>query len=184
MVKRRRNTGSNSRTTKAAPKRRQGRGTSPSLKEKFQTTAIWGLGLINLALIFSLLSNFMAAPNETPLSSGLNNATENRPATQEPITVEVLNACGAPGIANEVTQFLRNHNFDVVNVGNYSGGWNLDNTLVLDRVSLSRKNALAVASVLDVNENQVVPELEESIQLKVTVLIGKDYRKLKLFSDR
>ncbi len=182
MVKRRRNTSANSRT-KSSQKRTKSRGKSPSLREKFQTTAIWGLGLINLALIFSLLSNFMAAPNETPLSSGLNNATP-PVVSQEPITVEVLNACGVNGLANEVSQFLRSHNFDVVNVGDYSGGWNLDNTLILDRVSLSRKNALSVASVLEVGDQQVIPELEESIQLKVTILIGKDYKKLKLFAQR
>lgn len=183
MVKRRRNTSANSRS-KSLQKRPKSRGKSPSLREKFQTTAIWGLGLINLALIFSLLSNFMAAPNETPLSLGLNNATGGQAEIQKPITVEVLNGCGVNGLANEVSQFLRGHDFDVVNVGDYSGGWNLDNTLILDRVSLSRKNALAVASVLEVDDEQVIPELEESIQLKVTILIGKDYKKLKLFAQR
>ncbi len=153
--------------------------TNPTLKEKVLTTAIWGLSLINIALIFSLVSNFFASPNEYPASANHPQERTVDPREQR-ITVEVLNACGVQGLANEVTQYLRNRNFDVVNVGNYST-FNLDRTLIFDRVSLNSIYAKRVAQALDVDEDQVVPELEDSMQLMVTVIIGKDYRELSLF---
>src|SRR3990172_1650476 len=151
MVRRRRYTASDSRS-KNAQRHSGKRKKNPTLKEKFLTTAIWGLSIINIALIFSIISNFFTSTNESHVSANLNSINP-VPQQQERVTVEVLNACGIQGLANEVTQYLRNNKFDVVNVGNYGGGFNLDNTLVLDRVSLSRKFALQVAEVLDIDEN-------------------------------
>lgn len=183
MVRRRRNTGKQS-GRKAAPKRSSKKsGSNQSLKERVLTTAIWGLSLLNVALIFSLVSNFFASPNEVAVSANSRVAEQSAPAAEERVTVEVLNACGVNGLANEVTQYLRDNNFDVVNVGNYST-YNLDRTLVFDRVSMSSKYAKRVASVLNVQESQVVPELEDSMQLMVTVIIGKDYKDLRLFAAK
>ncbi|MFQ5650387.1 MAG: LytR C-terminal domain-containing protein [bacterium] len=179
MVRRRRNTGRQS-PRKSPQKRGSRRSSNQSLKEKVLTTAIWGLSLINIALIFSLVSNFFASPNEFAASA---NQPQDEAVVEkdERVTVEVLNACGVQGLANDVTQYLRNHNFDVVNVGNYSS-FNLDRTLIFDRVSLSSRYARKVASVLDVDENQVVPDLEDSLHLMVTVIVGKDYKTLSLFT--
>ncbi len=146
-----------------------------SLKERFLTGGIWFLGLINLALIASLLSEYFASPNENPISTNVQNVLKN-----EIITVEVLNACGVQGLANEITQYLRKNKFDVVNIGNYKN-FDLDHTLVLDRVSLNGIYAKKVARVLGVNEKQVVPQLDDSLQLNVTVIVGKDYKHLKVY---
>ncbi len=182
MVRRRRNTGGDSNRRKSQPKRNSRKPKDPTLKERVLTTAIWGLSVINIALIFSLVSNFFSSENEVPVSANLQSEQTTERADQR-VTVEVLNACGVQGLANDVRQYLRNNNFDVVNVGNYSS-WDLDQTLIFDRVSVNRKYAEQVADVLDVNQGQVVPELDESLQLMVTVIIGKDYRRLRLFSSR
>jgi hypothetical protein len=94
-----------------------------------------------------------------------------------------LNGCGVTGLANEIGQYLRNKNFDVVDIGDYEGGWHLEQTLVLDRVSLESKYAKKVAKALGVNENSVTPNLEKSLQLMVTIIIGKDYKKLKVYKE-
>ncbi len=41
---------------------------------------------------------------------------------EDSLKVEVLNGCGKPGLAKEVTDFLRRKGFDVVNFGNYLTG--------------------------------------------------------------
>ncbi len=173
MARRRRAVRKNSRS-KSSPKRPYKRSKNKTLKERFLTTAIWGLSLINITLIFSLISNFFASEGETKLS----------PRVEEKvITVQVLNGCGVLGLANEITQYLRNKNFDVLDEGNYEGGWDLEQTLVLDRVSLESKYAKKVAKELGVNKNQVAPQLEDSVQLMVTVIIGTDYKKLKVYKE-
>lgn len=144
------------------------------------TAAIWALGLINLLLILSLSAEFFKGPIEEHTS--INRPKEPvAPVKKSVITVEVLNACGVQGLANEITQYLRDRGFDVVNVGNYQGGFDLDQTFVFDRVSLSYENAQKVAEVLGVGKSQVQPQLDDSLQLMVTVLIGKDYKKLKVY---
>lgn len=178
MVKRRRKFRQprrNSRT-QSAPRRSRRR----ALKDRVMTASIWALGLINLLLIASVASEFFKAPNEK--SASINSPSDSkRGAGSAKMTVEVLNACGVPGLANEITQYLRDHDFDVVTVGNYQGGFDLDQTFVIDRLSLGSENALKVADVLGVNKKQVAPQMDESLQLMVTVLIGKDYKKLKVY---
>ncbi len=150
------------------------------LKDRVMTASIWALGLVNLLLIASVASEFFKAPNEK--SASINSPAEpKREPRKTQTTVEVLNACGVQGLANEITQYLRDHDFDVVNVGNYQGGFDLDQTFVIDRLSLSSDNAAKVADVLGVNKKQVAPQMDESLQLMVTVLIGKDYKKLKVY---
>ncbi|MFQ6115972.1 MAG: LytR C-terminal domain-containing protein [bacterium] len=146
-----------------------------SLKERFLTGTIWFLGLVNLALIASLLSEYFASPNENPVSMNAPDLPK-----QQVITVEVLNACGVQGLANEITQYLRKKKFDVVNIGNYKN-FDVDHTLVLDRVSLNGVYAKEVARVLGVDEKQVVPQLNDSLLLNVTVIVGKDYKNLKVY---
>ena len=178
MARRRRAVRKNSRS-KSSPKRLYKRSQNKTLKERFLTTAIWGLSLINITLIFSLISNFFASPEDTRLT-----VDPLPPVEKKVITVQVLNGCGVLGLANDITQYLRNKNFDVVDVGNYEGGFDdLEQTLVLDRVSLSSTYAKKVARALGVNKNQVTPNLEDSMQLMVTVIIGADYKKLKVYKE-
>ena len=177
MARRRRAVRKNSRS-KSSARRSYKRSQNKTLKERFLTTAIWGLSLINITLIFSLVSNFFASEEDTRLT-----VDPVPPVEEKVITVEVLNGCGVQGLANDITQYLRNKKFDVVDWGNYEGGWELEQTLVLDRVSLESKYAKKVAKALGVNKNQVTPNLEKSLQLMVTVIIGTDYKKLKVYKE-
>lgn len=153
------------------------------LKERFFTVTIWALTLINIVLIGSLVSDFFGSTHEKDLSlTPANLKPEPQPETAV-ITVEVLNACGVKGLARDFTEYLRKENFDVVNVGNYEGGFDLEQTYVLDRVSLNKNHAQRVAEALGVNEKQVQPQLEKSRHLMVTVLVGKDYKRLRAYRE-
>jgi hypothetical protein len=179
MAKRRRNVRKPGERPGSSRKTSRRPGKSKSLKERLLTTGIWGAAIINVTLIVSLLSNFFAGPHETTQQVEFK-------AITEPITVEVLNGCGVPGLANEVTQYLRDQEFkfDVVNVGNYQGGFNLERTFVLDRAALNQIYANKVAEVLGVAQEQIAPQVNDSLQLKVTVIVGKDYRNLNVFKNK
>ncbi len=95
----------------------------------------------------------------------------------EIIQLEVLNGCGVAGVADRFTDFLREHKFDVVNVGNYIS-FNVDETLVIDRIG-NLANAKKVAAELGVPKSNVIQQLNDNYFLDVSVIIGKDYYKLK-----
>ena len=186
MVKRRRKL--RHRGSNVAHKRSKTR-KNRSFKERFYTSAIWALGLINVVLIASKVSEFFVAPNETTISANASPRTDGRlmatkdPITivvpvEKPITVEVLNGCGVNGLAAKFTDYLRSKGFDVVKVGNYGGGEKLRRTTVIDRVSLNNENAAKVGEALGVDDKQIQPQLDDSPKLQVTVLLGRDYKKL------
>jgi LytR cell envelope-related transcriptional attenuator len=100
----------------------------------------------------------------------------------EIIQINVLNGCGVSGVADRFTDYLRAHEFDVVELGNYvvSGktNYNVDETFVIDRMG-NKANALKVAEALGIEKAKVIQQINENYFLDVSLVIGKDYYKLK-----
>lgn len=86
------------------------------------------------------------------------------------IRVQVRNASGIPGAAAQVTEYLREAGFDVVDFGN-AEEFDEPRTVVIDRVG-ARDRALEVAAVL--RGVPVRSEVDTSLYLDVTVLVGRD----------
>ena len=137
-----------------------------------QTTFMWALVAVNAVLIISFVQRLVVRekPPETTIVA---------PATNR-IQVEVLNGCGTKGVAKEITDFLRNREFDVVKFENYDR-FDIKETFVIDRASMEKENAKKVAEALGVNPSRVVPQLSEDRHLQVTVVIGQDYPRLKVY---
>jgi len=95
----------------------------------------------------------------------------------EIIQVEVLNGCGVTGIADRFTDYLRRNDIDVVNKSNYNS-FDIDETLVIDRIG-NIANARKIAVSLGIRPTKVISQLNKDYFLDVTVIIGKDYHKLK-----
>lgn len=93
------------------------------------------------------------------------------------IQVEVLNGCGVDGVAAKFTDYLRQNNFDVVHVGNYTSS-NIDETIVIDRIG-NKANAEKLAEILGINNRKIVRQLNKDYFLDATLVIGKDYNKLE-----
>jgi hypothetical protein len=124
---------------------------------------------------------------ETESETVSSKSDRNPPAETQPVLtpvprktqVEVLNGCGVTGIAKNTTDFLRKSDIDVVYMGNYSD-YNMINSKVIDRNG-DREKALRVASLLGIDEQFVQTEINKNKQLDVSVILGKDYKKLKPF---
>jgi hypothetical protein len=86
------------------------------------------------------------------------------------IRVQVRNGSGIPGAAGQVTEYLREAGFDVVDFGN-AEEFDEPRTVVIDRVG-ARDRALEVAAVL--RGVPIRSEVDTSLYLDVTVLVGKD----------
>ena len=93
------------------------------------------------------------------------------------IQVEVLNGCGVEGVAAKFTDYLRQNNFDVVQVGNYTSS-NIDETMIIDRIG-NRANTEKLADVLGVDKRNIVQQLNKDYFLDETLVIGKDYNRLE-----
>lgn len=93
------------------------------------------------------------------------------------VQVEVLNGCGISGVAEKFTDYLRNNNFDVVQMGNYKS-FDIGKTLVVDRTG-SRANAEKVAKALGVSSKNIIQQINKDYLLDVSIIIGKDFNQLK-----
>ncbi len=90
------------------------------------------------------------------------------------IRVQVLNGTKKPGLARLVRDKLVRNGFNVVEFGN-ADRFNYEHTLILDRIG-NMKKAAKVASIL--NCKRIYPKINRFILIDVTVIVGKDYKKL------
>lgn len=120
---------------------------------------------LGYALVFQIAKSF---DNEE--------VTEQKIILPSQVQIEVLNGCGAAGIADRFTEFLRAEGFDVVNKGNYSS-FDIDNTLVIDR-SNNPDKANMVADAVGLEKKRIVKQFNNQYFLDVSLIIGKDYNTL------
>jgi len=115
----------------------------------------------------------------TTLASGDDEEDENK--SPRIIQLEVMNGCGITGVAEKFTNYLRQNNFDVVQVGNYKS-FGIDNTLVVDRTG-NKNNALRVAEVLGIDSKNVIQQINNDYFLDVSLIIGKDFNRLNPYNN-
>jgi hypothetical protein len=128
-----------------------------------------------------------SAEQETTTPDENDTGTENPPAeTKLPavarrIQVEVLNGCGIKGLAEKLTDYLREQNIDVVSRGNYSS-FTVKRTMIFDRIDNNERTG-ELAAVLGIDEEQVQVKKDNNLQLDATIVLGADYKKLKPFTN-
>jgi len=139
---------------------------------------------INLAIIFVLLilislllSSFIDRVFITPPISA-NLPDELKTNKQEVIQVNILNASGEPGLASKAKEFLRVRGFDVVEIGNNKTI--VENSTVIDRLG-DIGSAYKVAYAIGINDTLITTQIDSSLFLRSTILIGKDFALLKPF---
>lgn len=141
------------------------------LTSLFLNALIFILSIVILFLVYSLIIKFTAADN--PEIADTDKAAKI-------IQLEVLNGCGTSGIADKFTEYLRSNNFDVVQIGNYMS-YDINNTMVIDRTG-NKANAEKVADFLGIARSNIVLQKNNDYFLDVSLVIGKDYVKLKPFN--
>lgn len=95
------------------------------------------------------------------------------------IRVEVLNGAGVDGIARRMTDFLRRKGFDVIDFGN-AESFGFYETVLLDR---SGDQAAAGRVARAVNTENILVQKNPFLALDVTLILGRDYRKLAAFQQ-
>ena len=141
----------------------------------FYNLIIFFLVVLIVYLSYSAYLKLVQKPTEEIIKN-------NKEVVAEIIQLDVLNGCGVSGVADRFTDFLRAKDFDVVELGNYKTNgkvnYNIDETFVIDRIG-NKANAVKVAEALGIEKVKVIQQLNEDYFLDVSLVIGKDYYKLK-----
>jgi hypothetical protein len=93
------------------------------------------------------------------------------------IQVDLLNGCGASGVATTFRDYLRARGYDVVEMRNYKS-FDVDQSLVIDRTG-SMVNAEKVAYALGIKKSNIIQQINPDYFVDVSVVIGKDFSSLK-----
>lgn len=153
----------------------------------FLNTSLVVLSLFILALSYSWLHRqFIAEPNDSAafiqLSEKPTTLTSKMWLEKQfrDIKVEVLNGNGVDGIAATATDFLREQGFDVVRTDD-ADRTDYVYTLIKDRAG-NLHTARRLAEILNVDTLSVFQEINRSLMLDATVILGKDYANLAPFA--
>ncbi len=92
------------------------------------------------------------------------------------IQVIVLNGTTIQGLASKFGEYLREKDFDVVFTGNYQAS-NVEQSFIIDHTN-NKKILRKVLRTLNIHQDQVKKDVNESLIQDVTIVIGKDYQKL------
>lgn len=95
------------------------------------------------------------------------------------IEVEVLNGCGEPGLAAQLSKFLRHHQVDVVRAEN-ADHFNYPATLlILRNENYESLKHVAAALEIDVNDaERVLKNYDLDLDVDLTLIIGKDFNSI------
>ncbi|MGB3016685.1 MAG: LytR C-terminal domain-containing protein [Ignavibacteria bacterium] len=128
---------------------------------------------------FSLINNAVKSDSEGKDPSDTTSSITNQPNLA--IQLDVQNGTSENGVAAKFTDYLRRNGYDVVEMGNFKSRGE-ERTIVIDR-SGDMSKAKRVAKLLGVSEKNIVQQINNSLYLDVTVVIGKDYKDLNPYKE-
>ena len=103
-----------------------------------------------------------------------------RPAVPVPaLQIEVLNGCGESGLGQRVADRLRDMGHDVVRVDDAPGS-GFARTVILDRRGRDR---LSRGLARQIGPCPVLLERTQGAPVDLTLIVGADYPRLRLFSE-
>ncbi|MBS1518372.1 MAG: LytR C-terminal domain-containing protein [Bacteroidetes bacterium] len=129
---------------------------------------------------FSLINNSIKSEKKPDVISDTSKAVTNQPNLT--IQLDVQNGTDENGIAGQFTEYLRKKGIDVVESGNFRSSAQ-ERTIVIDRSGDNRK-AKKVADILGINSRNIIQQINNSLYLDVTVVIGKDFKELKPYTEQ
>ena len=133
--------------------------------------------ILSLVLTLLMMSFVSRMTYNKPVDANV--AESEKITTQEVIQLNVLNGCGISGLATKSKDFLRARGFDVVEVGNSEQQYN--KTTIIDRLG-DKQSVQKLAYAIGVNDSAIVTQIDSSLFLRATLILGNDYKVLKPFN--
>ena len=94
-----------------------------------------------------------------------------------PVTINIKNACGVSGIAAKWQKILRKVKYDVIEALNAK---RINKSMIICRNIKMKPDAIKLANLLEIDENQIVIQPSKTVIVDLELIIGRDYKKLKL----
>lgn len=101
------------------------------------------------------------------------------PLSAQALEIEVLDGVGNMRIAQQVTNRLRVYGYDVVEMKKNMDGM-VERSYVIDRCG-KLEAAQKLAEKLGIPTEKVFQKIDRTVYLDMTVVVGRDYSKLKVF---
>ena len=99
------------------------------------------------------------------------------PGEEKPWKIEVVNIAGEDGLASRMTRYLRSLGYDVVEFHSRQlAGY--ERTMLIDRTG-NPAAAQDIAATLGLDAGRIATELDRSLYVDVTVVLGFDYKTIQ-----
>jgi len=144
-------------------------------KANTQKRAILFYSAIAILIVINLYMGYILILKIVPDNSDSTEA--DRKVKAKFLQVEVLNGCGIAGAGDVITNYLRQKGFDVISTGNYQT-FDMDETIIIDRTGVIQ-NSYKVADSLGITRKNVISQVNKSLLLDVSIIIGKDFNSFK-----
>lgn len=139
-----------------------------NLEIAFISCLVLGVGALGYAFVHRM---FIAPPVNAEAGQQSGQATKDGR-----IQVNILNATARHELARKVMDYLRARGFDVVEIGNYSS--EQQRSFIVDRADDS-VSARRVAFAMGIPDSSIRKDVDRSLYLNASVVLGDDFEKLK-----
>ncbi len=95
------------------------------------------------------------------------------------IRVEILNGCGAAGLADKYSNLLRENGFYVITSKNATNFDYINSQVILRQGE--KELAIETAKLMDIPTNNIIEDYDKLLDCDVTIILGKDYNTLSSF---
>jgi len=144
-----------------------------AIKKGSKTILIWGLLVINIILVASLVKKIIIPSGGTETSIVDGSAT----------SVSVLNGCGVKGVALIFADALREKHYNVVHTGN-AETFDYEKSVLINRGQISNREVEKIASLVGVSRDRILTIESKTSQSDVDLIIGSDYKDLRAYKKR
>jgi len=157
-------------------------GSSEGIQENHRWTALHGrivkgvLAVLGVALFITI---YILANRRGQTGSEENDAVS--AVASRSLEVEVLDGAGSMRAAQHMTNTLRTLGYDVVEMKRNNSEIE-ERTFIFDR-SGNLDAAKKLATILGVPQDKVFQKIDRTLYLDITVVLGKDYSRLKAFQS-
>ena len=150
---------------------------SPDVQKWLLNMAIFCLSIVIIGFIFSMSKRVVSNKSKIYLSQSVTVLPSEKPYSY--IVVEVLNGCGISGLAQKFTNYLRQQGIDVIYTGN-ADRMNYERTHLIERANVPEKSK-EVLNILMFDSSRTIHEVNPSLHVDLTLLLGKDYKDLPVY---